>query len=92
MATSENNCTDNFSLPRGPLGPKGPRGPSGTIGPIGTVGPQGITGPAGENKIDINIQSGGRPYGNVTSYDNSNRWTQLAYVNFPILIELLLSV
>ena len=65
MATSENNCTENYSLPRGPDGPTGNTGPTGPAGPTGPTGPAGIQGPSGASKIDINLQEGNNPYTTV---------------------------
>ena len=56
MATSENHCIDNYSLPRGPAGPQGIQGVQGPTGPIGEDGLPGPQGSQGGNKLDINIQ------------------------------------
>lgn len=79
MATSENNCTDNYSLPQGPPGPIGLQGNQGPPGPQGLQGPDGLQGPAGKSKIDINIQSGSRPYTELIS----NSPTPVAYFILP---------
>jgi len=79
MATSENNCTDNYTLPQGPAGVQGPQG---NTGPTGVAGPQGLPGtqgPSGASKIDINIQQGERPY---TEIDSTSE-TAIAYFIFP---------
>jgi|2_EtaG_2_1085320.scaffolds.fasta_scaffold26534_2 hypothetical protein len=62
MATSENNCTENYSLPQGPQGPQGAMGPMGPTGYTGPAGPMGPVGPSGANKIDINVQEGNAPF------------------------------
>ena len=61
MAIEETKCTENYFIPRGPVGP---RGDTGAIGPQGDSGPGtiGPIGPAGGSKIDINFQIGNTPY------------------------------
>lgn len=65
MATSENSCIDNYSLPQGPAGPQGIQGNTGPIGLTGPQGQQGVQGAQGEHKIDINIQEGNNPYTDI---------------------------
>jgi len=80
MATSENNCTENYSLPQGPQGPIGETGATGPAGPTGPTGPAGPQGPSGASKIDINIQQGDNPYTNV---DATGSTQVMAYFIFP---------
>jgi len=79
MATSENNCTDNYSLPQGPPGPMGPQGNQGLQGLQGPQGDPGATGASGKSKIDINIQNGNFPYTNILTTSE----TAVAYFIFP---------
>lgn len=79
MATSENNCTDNYSLPQGPPGPMGPNGADGPQGDQGGTGDPGPIGQSGKSKIDINIQSGNEPYSNILTVSA----TKIAYFIFP---------
>jgi len=83
MAGSEEHCTDNFSLPRGPIGPKGARGPKGKPGGSGPIGIPGPIGPAGENKIDINLQANGAPYTTLSGDTSSNSYNTLGFIIFP---------
>jgi hypothetical protein len=55
MNASDLNCTDSFTLLRGPRGERGPIGPTGPQGPQGVQGPQGDTGETGRSKIDISM-------------------------------------
>ena len=79
MATSENQCTENYSLPRGPQGDPGATGPTGPQGQVGPPGPVGNTGPSGANKLDISIQSRNFPYKRITANTSSD----VAYFIFP---------
>ena len=79
MATSENNCTENYSLPRGPQGDPGATGPIGPTGDVGGPGPAGNTGPSGANKLDISIQTRNVPYKRITANSSSD----IAYFIFP---------
>ena len=67
MATSENSCVDNYSIPQGPAGPQGVQGLTGPVGLTGPQGTQGIQGPSGTSKIDINIQDAENPYTDILS-------------------------
>lgn len=80
MATSENNCTENYSLPRGPRGRQGSKGPVGPTGFTGASGPLGPVGPAGANKIDINVQEGNTPYTELLIVDTEKT---VGYFIFP---------
>jgi hypothetical protein len=81
MATSENNCIDNYSLPRGPAGPQGPQGIQGPAGPVGLDGLPGPQGKDGSNKIDINIQGNDKPYTDITTTASTE--IDAAYFIFP---------
>ena len=79
MATSENNCIENYSLPRGPQGDPGPTGQTGATGGVGPPGPVGNTGPSGTNKLDISIQEKDFPYKRI----QANTSSDIAYFIFP---------
>jgi len=79
MATSENNCTDNYSLPQGPPGPMGLTGADGPQGDKGGIGNPGPIGQSGKSKIDINIQNGNEPYSDILTVSA----TKVAYFIFP---------
>ncbi|MAH44656.1 hypothetical protein CMI37_02455 [Candidatus Pacearchaeota archaeon] len=81
MATSENNCIDNYSLPQGPAGPQGTQGLQGPTGPIGLDGAPGPQGRDGKNKIDINIQGNDLPYSEITTTASTE--VDVAYFIFP---------
>ena len=81
MATSENHCIDNYSLPQGPAGSQGIQGIQGPAGPIGLDGSAGPQGKDGSNKIDINIQGNDKPYTDITT--NEHTEVDIAYFIFP---------
>jgi hypothetical protein len=80
MATSENFCTDNFSLLVGPKGDKGVAGAVGPAGPAGKQGPTGGVGNAGSSKVDVTFSNDTTPYVEVSSLGN---YVTIGYVLFP---------
>lgn len=84
MGCSENNNISAGQISRGNQGKRGSSGIKGEKGKDGARGPAGPIGPSGDNKLDINLQEGSKPFVDIKAKisKNSNNWDTLAFCIF----------